>query len=402
MQTTIAITSTSVDRFVKNAKLFSYVMTSFSKAYCEVNKNQMVFYFKGTKSLLTFSLALESPIKESICFSVDISKLLSGIRKVYIPTRPLLFIISDTPPTVTIHTATSIDKISFSVSTYDKSTPEIASLLTFFEDKKPLFSGKSKLKITQALLDFATITGAYMSTINKNNAIQITPDSLMYSDRTIVIKRFEKVLESSELQELKAHKFVLGFMDYVLMESDELLVSTSGEFVKWESIIDPSFKAILAIDPCVIGIPSDDDIQAIIPEDQDQEILEVTPADLLTSIEFFSGLFEASIWKPITFTWKKDAGLESVRLSYRHPTTEIEKDLIFEKLSGSSAATEASFTLISDSLRVLLTKLEPYGKVLLHFNDKNPDDPHGAGILLEYYTQTDELQYTAVFAKLSE
>ena len=403
MHTTLTLSASSIERLNKNARLFSYVMTAFTKTYCCVHQDNLIFYFKGPKSLMSFRAQLEDASQGNACFSIDITKLLSALRKLSVSGQTLRMTISDSPANITVYSNTTNDKISFSANFFDEKSPEITSLVTFFTDKEPIFStNPSTLSITPALLDFAAITGSYMSTINKNNAIVVDKEKFLYADRTIVVKRYAEAFESNILDDVKIHKFILGFMEFVINDSPTLLISQDGNFVYWESAIDNNFKAILVIDPCVIGIPSDSDIAAICPEDSDKQTIECVPASLIDSIEFFSGLFEASIWKPITFNWSEDKGVQRIQLSYKHPSTEILKDLANYDLTGNLTAQEASFTLISDSLKILLTKSSPQGKVKLHFNEKNPDEAHGAGILVQCFDENSILVYEAVLAKLSE
>lgn len=403
MHATLTLSASSIERLNRNARLFSYIMTSFTKTYCKVQQDSLVLYFKGPKSLMSFRVQLEEACTQNACFSIDINKLLSAIRKLMVAGQTLRMTVSDSPATITMYSNTTNDKISFSANFFDEKSAEITSLTSFFADKEPLFStNPSTLQITSALLDFASITGAYMSTINKNNAIVIDKEKFLYADRTIVVKRYAEAFDSHVLNDVKIHKFILGFMEFVINDSPTLLISQDGNFVYWESSIDNNFKAILVIDPCVIGIPSDSDIAAISPEPSDRQTIECAPSSLIDSIEFFSGLFEASIWKPVTFNWTNDNGAQKVQLSYKHPSTEILKDLADYDVVGSLTATSASFTLISDSLKILLAKSSPQGKAMLHFNEKTPDEAHGAGVMLQCFDENGLITYEAVLAKLQE
>ena len=403
MYNTIIISAASLERLNRNSRLFSYVMTSFTKTYCRINQDSLILYFKGPKSLMSFRLQLESICPTSVCFSIDINKLLSAVRKMSVQNQTLKLTLSDNPANVTIYSNTTNDKITFSANFYDENSVEITSLTSFFVEKEPLFSTKiTTLQISPALLDFAFITNSYMSTINKNNAILIDKEKLVYSDRIIVVKRYIEALTSTVLDEVKIHRFILGFMDFVINDSPELKISQDGNFVYWQSSIDSDFKAILVIDPCIISTPEDEDIASIIPENSEEQIIECSPTDLIESIDFFTGLFEASIWKPITFTWSKENGGDKVRLTYKHPSTEIQKDLTNYSITGNLGETNASFTLISDSLKVLLGKADTDGKVYIHFNNKSTDEAHGAGVLVSCKDSNNVTIYDAVLAKLAE
>jgi len=403
MKTSIAITSASLEKLNKNARLFSYLSTSFTKMYADVSGDEMRLYYKGNKSLLSFKLLLEEEIQAPLCFSIDITKFLSAIKKMSEPSASLRMMLSENPSNITIYSPNSPDKITFSVNFFDRNSSEITSLLSFFTEKESLFTTGHMLEITQEILDFASITNTYMSTINKNNAIVIAPDKLMYADRTVIVKMFTPVSKTS-FADIKLHKFILGFMEFITTESNKLVVSNDSSFVKWSSEIDPDFQVIMAIDPCVIGIPDQSDIDAITPEDNYREILEISPTSLMSAIEFFSGLFEASVWKPITFIWKNDvnAGTSNMILTYSHPSTEVEKEPTGYIIDGTIKSQGATFTLISDSIKTLLGKMAPDGKVHLIYNDIAADEAHGAGVVLKYYNTTNKLVFEAVLAKLTD
>jgi hypothetical protein len=128
----------------------------------------------------------------------------------------------------------------------------------------------------------------------------------------------------------------------------------------------------------------------------------VKPSRLADAIDFFSGLFEASVWKPITFNWSNDNGTQKMLLSYHHPSTEVEKELAVEKFTGNLTAIKAEFTLISDSLRILLNRMADTGLLELRFNDLATDVVHGAGIQLVYTDINNNVVYDAVLAKLAD
>jgi hypothetical protein len=249
-----------------------------------------------------------------------------------------------------------------------------------------------------------------MGTINKNNSIALFQDKLVYADRTVVVSMREPVWQQSlgtdEDEHRLLHKFVLGFIDFVAQDCSNFMLSKDRDFIRWQSAIDPDFWAILAIDPCTISIPSQDDLNAITPEDTHVQSIFVKPSRLAEAIDFFSGLFEASVWKPITFTWTVDTATaaEKMVLSYHHPSTEVEKELTLEPTTGAetSKILNAEFTLISDSLRILLNRMLDTGLLEIRFNDLDSDVVHGAGIQLKYTDQAGNVVYDAVLAKLQD
>jgi len=406
MKIATAIPQTSLEKLSKNSRMFSYLMTSFTKTYGIVEQDSFTLYFKGNKSVVSMKLPLEVPVTETLYFSIDINKFLSAAKKIG-DTVPLKLLINTTPPSMLMTSDATNDKITFSVTFYEADSPEIAALLSFYDDRKKQFENGEEFVADQAFLDFAHIATTYMGTINKNNSIAMFQNKLVYAHRTVVVGAKASVWQGGwtwdDPEENRLlHKFILGFIDFVAAENSLFTLSTDKNLIRWVGA-DPTFWAILAIDPCTITIPGQSDLDMIVPDAQSVRIATITPSRLAEAIDFFSGLFEASVWKPITFAWSNDptAG-ERIVLTYKHPTTEVEKELAVTSFGGNLNSAEASFTLISDSLRTLLNRMTDSGSLELRFNDLPPDVMHGAGIELKYFDASGVETYSAVLAKLAD
>jgi len=405
MKVTATIPQSSLEKLSKNFKMVSYLMTAFTKTYGVITGNTLTFYFKGNKSVVALALELDAPCASDVYFSIDISKFLSAAKKIG-NTQPLKLLINLTPPSMLLTSDSTNDKITFSVSFYEADSPEILSLLSFYTENEPQFTNGEKFLATPAFLDFAHIASTYMGTINKNNSIAMFQDKLVYADRTVVVSMAASVWQGSQIwkdpdEHRMLHKFILGFIDFVAADNAAFTLSTNKNLIRWTSQ-DPSFWAILAIDPCNITIPSQEDLENIVPEDTRTHSITLKPSRMVEAIDFFSGLFEASVWKPITFTWTNDNGTQRIVLSYKHPSTEVEKELTVDINDGNLSVDTASFTLISDSLRTLLTRMMDTGDITLKFNDLEVDTLHGAGVELVYRDISGTEVYRAVLAKLAD
>lgn len=384
--------------------MYSFLMSSFTKTYIKFEEDSAIFYFKGNKSVLSISIPLAASIPETQWISVDVQKFLSAAKKVA-GNNDLILTFVQTPPTLRLSSNSTNDKITLSVSYYEEDNSEVTSLATFYADHEQEFESGSSVSITQDLLDFVHISSTYMSTINKNNSIALYNDHLVYADRTIVLTLNTEVLEAQITDEpILIHKFVLGFLEFVASDTPSFIVDEARQSILWKSGEDDNFWAIISIDPCNIAIPEQSDIEAIIPEEDSQQVALIKPSRFTEAIDFFNGLFEASVWKPITFFWNYNSGSQKIKLSYQHPSTEVEKDLVVEEFQGEleKVSETASFILISDSIRTLLSRLGPNGLVRLYFNEKPSDQAHGAGVLVTYTDEAGIEKYSAVLAKLQD
>lgn len=402
IKTTIA--QEGIERLNKYSRMYSFLMSSFTKTYIKFEDDAAVLYFKGNKSILSISMPLEQSISDTQWISIDIQKFLSASKKVA-GAGNLVLTFNQTPPTIRLSSDTTNDKITLSVSYYDEDDSEVTSLSNFYADHESEYENGSTISITQDLLDFIHISSTYMSAINKNNSIAIYNDRLVYADRTIVLRLTTSVLETPLTEEpLLVHKFILSFLEFVASDTASFVINEDRSSILWKSGDDDNFWAIIAIDPCNIAIPEQTDIEAITPEATSQQIALIKPTRFSEAIDFFNGLFEASVWKPITFFWKSDSGDQSIKLTYQHPSTEVEKNLVVEEFQGNleSVADTASFILISDSIRTLLSRISPNGVVRLYFNDQLADQSHGAGVLITYTDEAGVEKYSAVLAKLQD
>jgi len=238
MKMVTAIPQTSLERLSKNSRMFSYLMTSFTKTYGVIQDDKMSLYFKGNKSVVSLALPLEAPVAESVYFSIDINKFLSAAKKIG-DAMPLKLSINTAPPQILMTSDATNDKISFSATFYEADSPEIAPLLSFYADKDPNFQGGEGFTASSAFLDFNHIASTYMGTINKNNSIALFQDKLVYADRTVVVSMKEPVWQQSlgtdEDEHRLLHKFVLGFVDFVAQDSPNFTLSKDKNLIRWQS-----------------------------------------------------------------------------------------------------------------------------------------------------------------------
>ena len=399
---TTTISREGLEKLTKYTRMYSYLMSSFAKTYVAFNEDDATFYFKGNKSLVSISVPLEHSNPEICYISVDISKFLSAAKKVAGSDSLNLTLNAST---LKLSSNVTNDKITLSVVTYADTEDEISTITSFYANREARFENGATINVTEDFRNFISIASTYMSTINKNNSVAIFNDKMMYADRTIVLSLATKVLEDDIADEpILMHKFILNFIEFVAGDTPAFIIDEQRETILWKSAEDDNFWAILSIDPCSIAIPQQADIDMITPEDTKQQTVIIKPSRMMEAIDFFNGLFEASVWKPITFFWNYNNADQKIKLTYHHPSTEVEKDLICEEFVGNLEQFNdtASFILISDSIRTLVSKLDPAGNVKLIFNDEADDVAHGAGVKLIYESEAGNELYTAVMAKLQD
>jgi hypothetical protein len=179
--------------------------------------------------------------------------------------------------------------------------------------------------------------------------VALKKDSVMYADRSIILK----VLVGARDEFLKdrdsvgIHKFVSGFLLQAMRFNTNFIFDEHYETVYWE---DENTKVVVASERCVIALPTDEELAMFVPqEDSERGRFSIGQNSLYESLEFFNGFYEASVWKPITFLCKDN----KVKLYYKHPTTEVSKNLDTAEFSQNM---NAEFQIVSELLTKLLQK----------------------------------------------
>src|SRR5271157_4985099 len=113
MKVVTSIPQTSLEKLSRYSRMFSYLMTAFTKTYAVLQNDTLLFFFKGNKSVVSLGLTLDTPVHDSLYFSIDINKFLSAARKVG-NAMPLKVAINTAPPQILITSDASNDKITFS------------------------------------------------------------------------------------------------------------------------------------------------------------------------------------------------------------------------------------------------------------------------------------------------
>lgn len=401
--TKTAISLDGVAKLLEHQKLYTYLMSSLSKTYAVFEGSNATFYFKGGKSLVSIEVPLEIEVDVPQYLTIDMNKFLAASKKIAI-NDSLQITITNKPQTLRLTSKSSADLITLAIVKLDDDS-EIKPLQEFYEKNVEQFQEGTVINVLQDFADFLNITSTYMS-LGKNDSIAISNDKVSYNDRTIVLNLLENVIAGTEIDEpILLHKFVLQFIEMIYAKEDiSFTVSSDGKKMLWESDSDYNFWGILGIEDCNIALPSDNDLANILPCDTSYAKVTIKPTAMLDSLDFFNGLFEAAVWKPITFTWRYDEGEPTIMLTYTHPTTVVKKELAIDKYEGNlhELSELAEFILISDSIKTLVNKLDEGGDLVLSFNSLVPGEQFGGGVKLQYFSETGVEQYSTVLVKLQD
>lgn len=330
----------------EKSRLYSYLSAEFTKTYFSIGDGHLTIFFHGARGALKTQIPVPLSAEESTkYFQVDYGKWLNAVSKLSFADE---IVFNLTAKYLKISTEGSTDSISLGIVSYEEDSSEAFNIRGFIESKKPVVNSSS-LTMDKELADALLVTNSIFSSAAQNNAVALKKDSVMYADRSIILK----VLVGARDEFLKdrdsvgIHKFVSGFLLQAMRFNTNFIFDEHYEIVYWE---DENTKVVVASERCVIALPSDEELAMFIPqEDAAQGKFSIGQNSLYESLEFFNGFYEASVWKPITFLCKDN----KAKLYYKHPTTEVSKNLDTAEFSQNM---NAEFPIVSELLSKLLQK----------------------------------------------
>jgi hypothetical protein len=395
---TIKLSAETVKTILDRSKIFSALQTQVSKYYCTVtaDKKLKVIIKNGSRSLFETSFSIESSDIKELYFSVDFDKFLNALKKM-----PGDVDISIDEKNFTVVSTVSGDRVTLTITIFDATSSEVDLLNTFFESKSKIFKEGYEFTYNPFCHYFFNVAQFFMNGI-KNNSVALYKNKLLYSDRSIIVSvDFPGEDFIAELKDdyITVHKYIMNFMSLVFKYNGLFTFSKDKNFVSWKA--DDDFKAILAIENCIITIPTEDDIKNIAPDSDDHYEFDDEP--FMNAIDFFSGFYDSSIWKPIYITFPKfNTGKDQeVKFFYKQPmVAEIETlTKAIEVTKGndedvtcilSSDALKQIVSLCNDNSFFIKANNKQPGVELTYTNKKDGDDGNSVFVL------------KVVFAKLEE
>jgi hypothetical protein len=389
---------------LKHQKLISFITTSLSNQYLFLHPDKAVVILTNSKSQIEIPLeGVSSPDDNSYSISIDINRFLNALKKLtYSPTTNLRFRVAKKSILTLSSGENSKDRIDLGAEYLDQGNSLVEELTRFIDDQSLIRDDMLPLDALK-IPGFLRIANGFLGGNTSNNSFSAEKDAVIYADRTVVVKN-----EITDLvpglppgENIEIHEFTLALLQLVFEHGTVLNLSQNSNYAYWVAEKDSTFRIFLVQEPRAISVPSQAEIDAISPEDSYKKTMIAEKKSLTSALSFFSGMFEASFWKPLTFKYSENEPT-LMTLSYEHPNASLEKQLTDVTITGNPLISQvAEFILITDTLKVLLNVLDDEAEVTLEFNDVALDEPHGAGVKL-LATTPEGGTFVAVLAKLQD
>ena len=276
-----------INEFLKNDN----VKAHFSAKKSE-NKIEVVLY--GDQHYFDFYLSadLSGLTKDVIIFTCSITRFNSYLKKamtgndsveIQLTNNSVIFVNKKTSSKVTL-------------KVYDTITDnDFKEAFEFLKKTMDKFEDATELTVGQTIIDFSKYVEKYVGLTGLSNSFAIKGNEIRYADPLSIIKYKMPSKYTKDDEEIyittKMFSFISNMLkfnsgDYNIKMSDDgfIYVNSNG------------LQGILTTGNSRWEFPSDDDIESVLPEEDDRNVIEVNIEDLHALLDSFENVFDSS-WK---------------------------------------------------------------------------------------------------------
>ena len=374
-------------------KVYSTMYSFLDRTYFKLVPGSLTFAMIGHNGLIKTTIDVDYK-DEPYCFGVDYKKLDVILQKFAVH-ETVKFDITDSY--MTISTPVTSDSIKIQINVLDNTDKSSVDIDTGIENiVSSRINPNHTLYVSDELTENIGLFNYVFNTTGSINAIGLTRDSIMYSDRNVVIKStlvdqlpdglFDSVSEDDPY--IYLHVDMLKTMLLLSQYKNEFRFDADYDIVNWS---DDTTNLIFSNNNKTVMLPTEEQYESIRPQNRDVKF-SISIQKLKESLSFFDGIYAESSWKPITF--KTETG-KNIVLEYKHMSTEAEKEIdeVTSDFTGS-------FTVDSDTLKKIVTKVTDFvdddSSIVFNYDEATNEDP-SLGVFIQIGDN-----FEAVISKLVE
>ncbi len=377
---TITLSREQLNTFQIKNKIYTYLSSLFTKAFFKVTSNTFTILLRGQTGVIQTEIPCTLSSKDSnvnpIYYSVDFSKWQTALQKFDIVSSINLTFQKNL---LKISSEECSDVINLGVVYYKDDSGEALVLNSFINTKRSEMLSKKHIELNEDIIESLTLADSLFTAQASSaiNSVGLGMYDIMYADRSVVLKILLNEALPSELFEdlvnedhIFIHSYLIKLLSLVYRFDNNTYFTPDYSTFYWE---DDNTSILLISEDRKVALPSTEEFEGIKPSDSTSGF-EVLPSTLKNGLNFFTGFYDGSVWKPLTF---KAVVNKEVDLYYRHPTTEITKIL-----NDTISTSNGEFTIDSETLRKIVSKIcdkFPKDDVLIKFNF----DEEAPGIYME-------------------
>lgn len=362
------LTRRNLDILKNKIKLYNHISSLFTRAYFKVDSNNFTFMLRGQTGVFQTTMTLDIPLdpsEDSFYFSIDYSKWQIALQK-FENTEALN--LETTSNLLKISSKDSNDLINLGLLTFKEDSSEAVVINNFIASKKAEASSFNKLTITPTLLNSLNFVDTLFSNQSSQvNSIGLNKKNIIYSDRATVLKInltsdafLENLIIPNNEEYIFIHSNTIKLFNLLFKTSGVMYFTDTYDDLYWE---DEDSSLYMILEERKVALPTQEEFESIKPQDAGQ--FEISLGSIKNGLDFFTGFYEGSMWKPITFEIFPN---KEISLHYKHPIAEITKTL--NNVVGSK---ESIFTIDSETLRKILNRAsENTGSVIFSYDEDAP------------------------------
>lgn len=348
--TQFIIDSSNLAELRNKGKLFSSLNGILTKTFFKVSDSEFLVLFRGTQGACSYSMNIECTCPSPIYYSIDYNKWYNAIQKFGNVSEINLTIKKSM---LQISAPGTSDVINLGIVSYPENSSEAVIINSYLDERKEAeINDNYVFNLSEELLDNFKMMDSLFSAQGKVNSIGLTKDYVTYADRSVVVKANlidtldEALFATAEEGLIFIHSTFLKLFPILSKINPTIIFSNEYDTFYWEG---DNIRILLTSEPWDLALPTEEQWDMIKPQDETSSF-SVDLSLLISSLKFFTGFYEETAWKPLTFEIVKG---KEVNLYYRHPTTEINKTLL-----GVEGIVDGNFIIGSEILGKILSNIE--------------------------------------------
>lgn len=367
----------SISDFTKNENVRAHIIVNKDDGLLKV-----ILY--GDSNYFEFEIeANTNNISEDLVFTCSISKFNSYLKKSLVGNEDVEVSVNNTS-IIFVNKKTS-SRITLKV--YDSVTEEdIEEAKSFLEKSEQTFTDAISAKITKELISFSKFVEKYTGVTGLSNAFFVEGKEAKYADPLCIIRyTLPNDVVSEEGKSVFIHSKIFNMLSSIHKLNGE------DYFIKFGdknniSIEAAGIKGVLQVGNVRWEFPSDDELNEILPSEDDVNIIEISKENLLEALDSFENVFDSN-WrmKAIEVT-SSDEMIDNKSIKFNHVeyNAEVHSELKIDNVKTKTASDgdkESTF-IISSQLIQDVASLIPNeeNSLTMEYNNHPVDDGIGPGV----------------------
>lgn len=361
----VTINEEQVQVFVKRMKFCNTLSGVFSRLYFKIGGGELVYLLRGGTGVYRIKLDVDCNDSPRY-FAVDYNKWQMALLK-FDWASELVFDVKDNSLSLMSNKGRAGGVISLGISNYNSTSSEALVIEKFLETKKNELSNGKVVEFTEEIVnDLAFADNFFAIQASKVNSVGLGKKDVLYSDRATVLKLHlseelpDEVFENLGEDYIHIHSFTIKLLKSLTTTNSEVLFSKDFGSLYWE---DEYSALFIVSEDREVAFPTEEQWEMIKPS-KDCGVIIGTEL-LRKGLEFFTGFYEGSMWKPISFS----LGTQESFLTYKHPTSEVVRPL-----EGVAGNIDGSFNVDSEALRKVVSRIDDskIKELNLYYDDEAP------------------------------